>query len=393
MTPPSTPNAAAKAVKAAANGPAAGTAPAVEHRRVPPEALARPVRVDLNVEPMDAPPIARRRFLHLAQEKLTCSLAYPRFRRAVEQLGDLDVIEDTAGMSDDRVAELVREAHVYLAAWGSRRLPLSLAKDRGKLEYVCGITGSMRDIVPIELVRAGVPLSNWGDAPANAVAEGTMLLLLACVKDVHHRIMHVRRGGWRPGPGHGGSLFGLRVGVYGCGVIGRRFVELLHPFGAVIRVYDPYADDLPDYCHNARSLRELFEQCEAIVIHAALSPETERTVTAELLALLPDRGIIVNTARGQIVDNEALFAELSRGHLRAALDVTDPEELPSDHPARGYENLILTAHSIEHGWPRDEHGDTHLENSERVCLDNLKRYLTGKPLKFLMDPVRYGRST
>jgi len=89
----------------------------------------------------------------------------------------------------------------------------------------------------------------------------------------------------------------------------------------------------------------MFEQCEAIVIHAALSPETERTVTAELLSLLPDRGIIVNTARGQIIDNEALFAELRRGRLRAALDVTDPEELPRDHPARGYDNLILTAHS------------------------------------------------
>jgi phosphoglycerate dehydrogenase-like enzyme len=335
----------------------------------------------------------KKRFLHVAEGRLSCSLCHTRFRKSIERLGRLTIIEDGRLLSEEQMADLARESHVYLAGWGARRLPLSLVQDRGRLEYVCGITGAMREYVPIELIEAGIPLTNWGDAPANGVAEAAMSLLLACVKDLHYRIRHVREGGWHPAPGHGGTLYGLNVGVYGCGVIGHRFVELLRPFGCVIRVYDPYVEDLPDYCHRVDSLVELFRHSEVIVIHAALSQETERSVTADLLAMLPDTGIIVNTARGAIVDQEALFSELMRGRLRAGLDVTVPEELPPHHPARKLDNLILTAHSLEHGWPRPHGGDSNLENAERVCLENLRRYLSGKPLKFLMDTVRYRRST
>jgi phosphoglycerate dehydrogenase-like enzyme len=374
---------AAEPIAAVSSAPAAAAPGVVAPVRVALPPVARGKRT---------PPLSTCRFLHVAVARVSCSLAHPSFRNAIEALGPLTIIEDGARLSDDQMAALVREHEVYLAGWGSRRLPLSLAGDRGKLRYICGITGAMREFVPIELIEAGIPLTNWGDAPANGVAEGAMALLLACVKDLHYRVQRIRDGAWRPAPGHGGTLSGLDVGIYGCGVIGRRFVELLQPFRPVIRIYDPYVETLPPHCQRAGSLVELFQRSQAIVIHAALSSETENSVTADLLAMLPDSGIIVNTARGAIIDQDALFAELSRGRLRAALDVTAPEELPRDHPVRKLDNLILTAHCIEHGWPR-QHGDSNLENAERVCLENLRRFVAGKPLKFLMDAQRYRRST
>ncbi len=168
---------------------------------------------------------------------------------------------------------------------------------------------------------------------------------------------------------------------------------MLRPFRPAILVFDPYAASLPEGCERAGSLDELFGRCEAIVIHAALSEETRGSVTAERLARLPDRAVLVNTARGAIVDQEALFAELASGRLRAGLDVLEPDRLPPGHPARDWENLILTAHDIGKNRPPEGFPPTSLDSMHRVCLDNLRRFAAGQPLRFVMDRERYERST
>jgi phosphoglycerate dehydrogenase-like enzyme len=267
-------------------------------------------------------------------------------------------------------------------------------EDRGSLEYICHVTGEMRRFIPIELIDSDIPVTNWGDAPAGRIAEGAVALLLAMVKNLRARTRTIEQGGWRTEDGvFSGTLDGMIVGVYGCGFIGRRFVEMLRPFGPEVRVYDPYADDIPTGCVRVASLRDLFEGAEAIAIHAGQTDETRGTITADLLARLPDDGIIVNTARGGIIDQEALFAELERGRLLAALDVLEPDgALPEDHPAREWPNLILTAHSIGKA-QADTVVSDRLTPMHRVCLDNLRRHVNGEALEFLMDRERYLLST
>ena len=175
-------------------------------------------------------------------------------------------------------------------------------------------------------------------------------------------------------------------------MIARRFIEMLRPFGAIVRVFDAYLNDPPPDCQVVGSLKELFAASEAVVIHAALTPETHNTVTAQLLALLPDGGVVVNTARGGIVDQPALFKELESGRLRAGLDVLEPDRLEPAHPARKWENLILTCHTISHG-PAPNATRPRLARCEQYCLENLRRFVAGEPLQFIMDSVRYRRST
>jgi phosphoglycerate dehydrogenase-like enzyme len=221
-----------------------------------------------------------------------------------------------------------------------------------------------------------------------------MALLLAAMKDLHYHV--VRSRGKLPrgaAPPAGGTLEDTNVGVYGLGVIGRRFVAMLRPFGAIIRVYDPYVDDVPEGCVRVDSLEELFSQSQIIVIHAGLTDETRHSVTAELLAMLPDHGIVINTARGGIVDQEALFAELRSGRLRAGLDVTEPEPLPARHPVRRCLNCIITPHCIGTSWAEDAAQPQRLGTMHRNCLDNLRRFARGEPLRFVMDRERYLRST
>jgi len=169
---------------------------------------------------------------------------------------------------------------------------------------------------------------------------------------------------------------------------------MIRPFGAYLRVFDPYVADLPEGCMRVDSLRELFAASSIIVVHAGQSDETRGTVSKEMLALLPDGGIVINTARGGIIDQDALFAELATGRLRAGLDVLDGphgDALPPEHPARQLENLLLTAHSVSAS--RWGGVNTQEKLMQDVCLDNIRRFLRGDALRFIMSKERYLRST
>ena len=332
-----------------------------------------------------------RKLLHLARAQPEPRLFPPAFRRALAEWGELEIVLDAGRWSEAETAERIRGCQILLTGWGSVAVPATVADDRGLLEYICHLTGEMSRIIPLDVICSGIPVTNWGDAPAFSVAEAALALLLACLKNLRPHIETKRNGEWRLGAMRTtGSLSGLRLGIYGFGVIGRSFYELCRPFEPRVLVYDPYVQD----CEAERvgTLDELFERSDAVAIHAGLTEETRRSVTAAHLAKLPDDGILVNTARGGIVDQEALFAELASGRLRAALDVLDGDDrLPPDHPARGWPNLILTSHQASHSdWPPDA---DRLAPLHHVCLENLRRFRAGEPLRFVMDETRYRRST
>lgn len=316
------------------------------------------------------------------------------FVDALKEIGDLTIIRDADEMTQKERADLVRECNILLTIWGSMPVPLEIADDRGSLEYICNISGELRPWIPIEIINAGIIVTNWGDASADSIAEGAATLLLAIVKDIHAQIQVVRNGGWRPDTNRfpGGTLKGLHLGIYGFGAIGRRFAELISPFKPVIHVYDPYINELPAGCMKVNSLYELFSVSQAVAIHAGLCEATAGSVTDELLELLPEHGIIINTARGGIIDQEALFRKLENGRLRAGLDVlADTDDLEADHPSRQWENCIFTAHGIgRNTWNRKE---DEMAGFQKTCIENIKRHITGQPLKFVMDRDRYLRST
>jgi phosphoglycerate dehydrogenase-like enzyme len=136
----------------------------------------------------------------------------------------------------------------------------------------------------------------------------------------------------------------------------------------------------------------LFDASEAVVVWAGLSEETKGSVGADQLARLPDHGIIINTARGEIIDQDALLDELKSGRLRAGLDVMVADNyLPTGHEAHTWPNLLITCHDINSAnWPKRP---PHLGYGDMIALDNLKRFVEGEPLRFVMDETRYLRSS
>ncbi|MEI6518943.1 MAG: NAD(P)-dependent oxidoreductase [bacterium] len=335
------------------------------------------------------------KLIHVASGPANGRVWTEPFRRKLAKLGEFEIIENGAGLDEAQLLSKLRTADVLLGAWGSLRLPEVLGADPGKVRYLCCVTGGVRGFVSPTHIDAGLPVTNWGDQSAHPIAEGAMCLLLAVLKGLHANIVSVRSGGGVDTLHRGGgTLRGLNLGIYGFGAIGRRFAELVRPFGCVLRVFDPFVSDFPDYVTPVASLDALFRQSEAVSIHAGLTAETRGTVTAGLLALLPRHGILINTARGDIVDQDALFRELASGRLRAGLDVlSEPERLSANHPARQWPNLIWTCHDIEREWPTDSESPQKLHAMHDICLDNLRRFRDGQPLRFVMDRRRFELST
>lgn len=332
------------------------------------------------------------KLLYIARTTAPEKVTLPRFQSALRQVADVTLLENGEQFAPETLCAHMRSTDVLLTDWRSVPLPAELAEAPGNLRYVCHLTGSIQKIIPEEIIRAGIPVTNWGDAPSMELAESALTLLLAVLKDLPARIRGVEAGGWGNLTGlRQGRLHGLRVGIYGFGVSGVALYELLKPFRAKIFVYDPFVHHLPEDVTQVHTLAELFDQSHAISIHAALTPETRKSIDADLLARLPDGAVLVNTARGDIIDQEALFAELESGRLRAGLDVLAGKDwLPPEHPARAWPNLLLTCHQLNNGfWPDPEA----LQPYHEVCLDNLRRFANGEPLRFAFDLTRMQRST
>ncbi|HMB73582.1 MAG TPA: NAD(P)-dependent oxidoreductase [Gammaproteobacteria bacterium] len=176
--------------------------------------------------------------------------------------------------------------------------------------------------------------ANWG-----GVAEGTMAMLLTALKRIRERDRAVRTGGWRD-PGLEGRYVGARsdgysglvIGIVGLGRVGRRLAALLRPWRARVLACDPYvsAARFAQAGVQRCDLDSLLRRCDVVTLHCALTPETRGMIDERAIALMKPGALLVNTARGAIVDLAAVLAALATGELaQAALDVF-PEEPPPD---------------------------------------------------------------
>jgi phosphoglycerate dehydrogenase-like enzyme len=185
----------------------------------------------------------------------------------------------------------------------------------------------------------GVALSTARGAHSAATAEWVLAVLLAGYRELPSFLADAAHGRWRPRATDG--LFGKRVLVIGAGDVGSRVASRLLACDAEVTMVGRRGGD---GVHPVRELPALLPAHDAVVLIVPLTEETRGMVDAAFLAAMPDGAMLVNAARGPVVHTDALLAELTGGRLRAALDVTDPEPLPPDHPLWTAPNVIITPH-------------------------------------------------
>ncbi|NIC00749.1 D-2-hydroxyacid dehydrogenase [Halobacterium sp. R2-5] len=301
---------------------------------------------------------------------------------------DVVVLRGTAhGMSSERAARRLREhfpeKDVRLAgtpreerelvnaapvATGLRLDPEVLANADSLRLFAAASAGV--DHLPLdELAERGVAVTNASGVHAPNMAEQVLGDVLVFARNLHEGWRRQSNSEWRHF--RGGELNGSTVTVVGMGPIGERTLELLAPFD-VERVgvrYTPEkggpADEVLGYDDD---LHEVFSRSDYVVLACPLTDTTAGLVDEQVFRTLPPDAVVVNVARGGVVDTEALVAALRGNKIRgAALDVTDPEPLPEDHPLWTLENALVTPHNAggtDEYWER--HADILARNLERV---------------------------
>ncbi|MEO7933416.1 MAG: hydroxyacid dehydrogenase [Chthoniobacterales bacterium] len=276
------------------------------------------------------------------------------------------------------------EPGVIVSGWGTPRIPVW---PQPKLDYVCHLTGEVRNTIPRELIERGLMVTNWGTSISRTVAECTLMLTLCALRRVTQFAlgMHVEKQ-WKT-TDSAASLFGRRIGIHGFGNIAREYVKLAKPFGCSVSSYDPYVSDSVLRQHGVQrcnSLEELFSTSQIIIELAANTEETRRSVTGELLRMLPPDGVFVNTGRSAVVDTEALVEIAREGNLQVALDVFDEEPLSADNPLRGLHNVTLLPHIA--GPTTDR-----LRDCGEAAVRNITKYIHGEPLDAVITLDVYDR--
>ncbi len=189
----------------------------------------------------------------------------------------------------------------------------------------------------------GVTFANAAGVHETSTAELAVGMMVASQRGIPDFVRNQETGTWdnsqRP------SLADRRVLLVGYGGVGKAIEARLLPFETeVTRMASCAREDGRGTIHGIDSLYEQLPLHEIVVVSVPLSQQTERLVDAKFLAAMPDGALLVNVARGPVADTDALLAETSTGRLRAALDVTDPEPLPADHPLWGTPGVLITPH-------------------------------------------------
>ena len=207
--------------------------------------------------------------------------------------------------------------------------------------------GAGWDRIDLEAARQrGIRVAVTRAQNAVSVAEHAILLMLAVLRNLLALDRDLRQGRWAKWEYRERSfeLFGKRVGIVGFGAIGRAVAERLKAFGAELAAYDVVQVD-ERLGVRQLGLRELFSFAEIVTVHLPLTPETRGLIGRDLLSLLPPHGVLVNTARGGIVDEQALESLLREGRLAGAgLDVFSVEPPSPDHPLLKLPNVVATPH-------------------------------------------------
>jgi D-3-phosphoglycerate dehydrogenase len=253
----------------------------------------------------------------------------------------------TRSRSEDELIDNLRDADVVLVNMApiTRRVMENLPRCRAVVRYGVGV-----DNVDLEAASEhGIVVAHVVDFCTEEVSNHALLLLLACAKRLLPLDRGMREGDWLGGPvPELAPIFGQTLGIVGLGNIGRALARKAQALGLHVVAHDPYVDPrVAEECSvGLCSLKELLQRSDYVSVNAPLTVESHHLIGAEELALMKPTAVLINTARGALVDEEALAEALGSGRIAGAgLDVFEEEPLARDSALRRLENVVLTPHS------------------------------------------------
>jgi phosphoglycerate dehydrogenase-like enzyme len=310
-----------------------------------------------------------------------------RIRHELERIPDLSVVDryELAHVGgDDELVSGLQGAWATLA--GSEPYTKDVLEALPALEAILR-WGTGYDAIDIDAAtHAGVAVVTTPGVNAEAVADMALALMLACIRGLPRLDEAVRRGAWRAG-GPTRDLAGATVGVVGLGAVGRAVTRRLRAFGCRVIAREPSPDR--DFCAKYEvelsELDAMLPRVDVLTLHSPLTETSRRLIGARELALLPSHATVINTARGELIDQPALAAALRERRIAAAgLDVFEHEPVAPGDPILDAPNTVLSGHI-------SSYTELGLDRTADAVLANLRELLEGRLPASCLNPAAWER--
>lgn len=276
---------------------------------------------------------------------------------------------DTLPESEDALIGRIQDAEIAINICSSCKFTDNVFKRCPKLRLL-SLWGTGTDNVDLAAAsRRGITVTNTPGVSAISIAEHALALLLGVARQIPKMDAEIRQGQWPRGGG--AQMNGKTLGIIGLGAIGRRFAYLGRAIGMRLIAWTMHPD--PSLGFELTSLEDLYRRSDVVSLHLRLSPETRGLLGRSAFERMKPGAILINTARGPIVEEAALIEALRSGRIAGAgLDVFDTEPLPAGHALTKLPNVVLSPHAA---------GATPeaLEAGLQLAIDNVWNFLAGKP--------------
>ena len=316
------------------------------------------------------------------------SFLTPRTLELLNAMGEVEQNPYDHQLTVDEVVELAHDADVLITCWGTCKYYKQDIERLPNLKLIAHFAGSVAPVVDQSVYETDVKVISGNDVFAKSVAEGCLCYTLAALRRLEHYMDVMRTGGFKETVFYNRGLFGKKLGIVGFGAIARHFLNLVRWFDLEVLIYSSHLTDeeAAKYGGRTASLEEIFSECDVISIHASNTPKTRGMITRELLARLKPDALLVNTARGAVIDEPAMFEMLLDGKFYAALDVYAEEPPAPDAPIRQCKNALLMPHM----------GGPTMDMREVVALEvskDIARMMRGEALQYEITAAAAARMT
>lgn len=298
----------------------------------------------------------------------------------LRSVGELNVWDGDDFSDNMKMLEFVENSDVIITSWQTPALGGKVLDRCPNLLGVVHGAGSIKPNIDEEFIRRRPRVSNSAIEISRGVAETTLGIAIAACKGFFRLSDEARRGMWRESFSSVIDFYDLKIGVVGAGNAGRHFIKLLQGFCVDVLVYDPClsATEIAELGAKKCELAYLMAQSDVISLHAPSIPATKHMINRENLSLMKDRAVLINTARGSLINETDLIAECKRRNITAVLDVTDPEPPAKESELRSLPNV----HLLQHIAGVTTNGAKRI--GKHVC-EETKRLLAGERMKCEMD--------
>lgn len=247
----------------------------------------------------------------------------------------------------DELRDKLAGKDACIVNWGCGKIDKSILESVPNLKFIGVLGGSVKPYIDEDFFDfKDRVIVNSADVMAKSVAEAVVAYMLSSVRDIPYYDYNMKHGlVWRTEDFHNSGLFYKTIGLVGLGQVGRYVIKYLEPFDVKFLIYDPYIKGLPETRNiKLTGLYELISNSDIISIHAAQTRETYHMIDRNALKKVKEGAVLINTARGSIIDENALIEELRTGRFKAVLDVYEEEPLPVHSGLRDLDNVILIPH-------------------------------------------------